>query len=761
MLILDSIPKISDDFNKSLKDLRNYIIDLNAWLRHQLYHLEIENFTDETKDKIVGIKNVNTDSATKQSVLIEINKAVQNATELITGHQGGYVVLNPAEKPSEILVMDTDDITTATKVWRWNGAGLGYSSTGYDGTYGLAMTMDGAINADFITAGKITSLELVSATITGGTININDKFKVDTLGNVTMTGAISWGSENSPVKVQYSIDGSTMWHDTFTAGDTFAKYSYDGGTTYTSAVKIIGTDGAIGPTGTSVTDVTEYYLATSASSGVTTETLGWTTSIQTITSTNKYLWNYEKITFSDSSSQNTLPVIMGVYGDTGDTGDTGRSVTSITEYYLATSANSGVTRSTSGWTTDMQVTTSINKYLWNYEKVDWNTGTTPTYVEPIIIGVHGDTGPAGTDGSDGVSAYTYIRYSEQSDGTGFVSVPTTLTKYIGIAVTTSSTAPTDKANYTWSKYQGEDGSDANIPEYIKETYIDMRSVVSPYIIGASIQGSDYVQYPEFNGSAIYAGSTATTNNFITDDDVIKPEWFAVDDVVDIGTSVWGKDLATSRTITGITDNGNGTHTYVISGAAIPLTNNASYMSKDIGYDKLFTIYDSPWADPTTPPDDSHIIGYIAYANKYSTNYRNILTLSTPNGSSNQLNLVSGNIYINGSYGILLSSGNDIQISSSSSGNLIMNTSYGEVRLYSLWGDIDIHTNTGTITIDSQDNLTIKSDKAVTIGPTSSSYKMTMSNPLLKVYNNSAYRWETYEVVTGVAVGATTTLKRIS
>ena len=63
------------------------------------------------------------------------------------------------------------------------------------------MTMDGAINADFITAGKITSIELVSSTITGGTININDNFKVDSDGNVEIAGAITWGSENSPVKV--------------------------------------------------------------------------------------------------------------------------------------------------------------------------------------------------------------------------------------------------------------------------------------------------------------------------------------------------------------------------------------------------------------------------------------------------------------------------------------------------------------------------------------------------------------------------------
>lgn len=85
----------------------------------------------------------------------QMKKAIADATALITGNAGGYVVLHPAEHPQEILIMDTPDIETAVHVWRWNSAGLGYSSTGYNGTYGLAMTMNGAIVADFITTGTL------------------------------------------------------------------------------------------------------------------------------------------------------------------------------------------------------------------------------------------------------------------------------------------------------------------------------------------------------------------------------------------------------------------------------------------------------------------------------------------------------------------------------------------------------------------------------------------------------------------------------
>ena len=104
--------------------------------------------------------------------------AINNATQLITGNSGGYVVLhdtNSDGEPDELLIMDTANINTATKVWRFNNSGLGYSSTGYNGTYGLAMTADGQIVADFITTG-ILSADRIKAGIlqdTAGNFSLN------------------------------------------------------------------------------------------------------------------------------------------------------------------------------------------------------------------------------------------------------------------------------------------------------------------------------------------------------------------------------------------------------------------------------------------------------------------------------------------------------------------------------------------------------------------------------------------------------------
>ncbi|MEQ7092074.1 phage tail spike protein [Enterococcus gallinarum] len=85
-------------------------------------------------------------------------EAVRNASSWITGTKGGYVRFRPEKAPSEILIMDKPSVADAQKVWRWNLGGLGYSSNGVNGPYGLAMTQDGAIVADFITAGILSGI---------------------------------------------------------------------------------------------------------------------------------------------------------------------------------------------------------------------------------------------------------------------------------------------------------------------------------------------------------------------------------------------------------------------------------------------------------------------------------------------------------------------------------------------------------------------------------------------------------------------------
>ena len=103
--------------------------------------------------------------------------AISNATNWITGANGGYVVIRRTADgaPYELLIMDTPDIATAQKVWRWNQGGLGYSSDGYNGPYTTAITQDGAIVADFITTGTLSANLVKTGIISdpNGTFRIN------------------------------------------------------------------------------------------------------------------------------------------------------------------------------------------------------------------------------------------------------------------------------------------------------------------------------------------------------------------------------------------------------------------------------------------------------------------------------------------------------------------------------------------------------------------------------------------------------------
>lgn len=73
--------------------------------------------------------------------------------------------------------------------------------------------------------------------------------------------------------------------------------------------------------------------------------------------------------------------------------------------------------------------------------------------------IKGDQGVPGVKGADGTQYYTWIKYSDNADGTGMYDTPNALTKYIGIAVNkTTQTESNNKADYTWSQFKGDDGA---------------------------------------------------------------------------------------------------------------------------------------------------------------------------------------------------------------------------------------------------------------------------------------------------------------
>lgn len=92
---------------------------------------------------------------TKNAVVAD---AIKQATALITAATHGYVTI--ADDASELFICNDPDYTKATKVWRWNLNGLGYSSNGYKGDYETAMTMDGQILGDRIVGNSVDASKL-------------------------------------------------------------------------------------------------------------------------------------------------------------------------------------------------------------------------------------------------------------------------------------------------------------------------------------------------------------------------------------------------------------------------------------------------------------------------------------------------------------------------------------------------------------------------------------------------------------------------
>lgn len=111
----------------------------------------------ESKADLTRTISINNKTIKERVTKTDLEQAVSIATNLITGQSGGYVVLNPAEQPQELLILDTPTLETAVNVWRWNSGGLGFSSNGYMGPYTTAITSDGKIVADFILAGTMSA----------------------------------------------------------------------------------------------------------------------------------------------------------------------------------------------------------------------------------------------------------------------------------------------------------------------------------------------------------------------------------------------------------------------------------------------------------------------------------------------------------------------------------------------------------------------------------------------------------------------------
>lgn len=178
----------------------------------------IETFEIGTLQKNIGNSiNSNTRKVEQISPTSILNAAKSNATEIINNAMGGYIV----KTQTDLYIMDTPDTTTAQKVWRWNLNGLGYSSTGINGTYQTAMTNDGQIVADMITTGTMSADRIQGLNGLMVTVGeLGDYIRIDQSGNMIFgnpDNEYQLQIENDRVGIYYNGSLISSWiQDEFT-----------------------------------------------------------------------------------------------------------------------------------------------------------------------------------------------------------------------------------------------------------------------------------------------------------------------------------------------------------------------------------------------------------------------------------------------------------------------------------------------------------------------------------------------------------------
>lgn len=152
-------------------------------------------------------------SVAKAVIKGQYEQAIEEATELIRGGMGGYVVavVNGDGQPIELLITDNINLRQAVNVWRWNQNGLAHSSNGYNGPFtDVAITADGKINASVITAGTITdasgknSWNLGTGVFTTEQGNVGG-YTIDSDGFYAVDNSGNWKNE---LRIINSADGS-------------------------------------------------------------------------------------------------------------------------------------------------------------------------------------------------------------------------------------------------------------------------------------------------------------------------------------------------------------------------------------------------------------------------------------------------------------------------------------------------------------------------------------------------------------------------
>ena len=332
--------KVLHPFVNIFTEVLEYEYDL---ISEKVKSLTFGNYTRDVKTKFNNIKN--TIETIKQTVSKQ-EITIKEQTNLINSlNKNGYVYIDD----NEILILDQLPKEKAKNVWRFGLGGIGFSSKGYEGPFEIAITMDGKINADFITTGtmavdrieglanfitdtsaSIAAIELQQDSITTKVSSLEkttvNKVQVQyALGDTSTTPPTAGWSETAP---EWQT-GKYMWQKTVT--------TYSDGSTKESKATCI--QGAKGETGASGTDGKNGTNGKDGKDGV-----------------------------------------DGKDGEKGDTGATGKGIKSIQDQYYLSTSN---TTQTGGAWKNTQDAWKSGKYIWTRSHITWSDDTT-TDTTPIL-----------------------------------------------------------------------------------------------------------------------------------------------------------------------------------------------------------------------------------------------------------------------------------------------------------------------------------------------------------------------------------------
>lgn len=332
----------------------------------------------------------------------DLERAIDHATSLITGGLGGHVVfgMNADGEPNEILIMDTTDTATAVNVLRINENGIGFSSTGYQGPFRSAWTLDGQFVADFITAGTLSGNRLKAGIISDRlgrnywnleTGEFSISYDPGSGADVTQAdlqrvenNARTWSEDAQEAAEANSkdyVDTALLDYDTGTVVDGKIDASIDGIRTEFTGTFAVKED--------ATTNIVRYiYQSTSP-----TQLFGgqWQLASQTVWQEGRYVWEKLRYIHADASYTESDPVCIS--GNTGE-GQPGQDGEDAISPYITTNTSTSMPKGSAvnvtftahvqqGSTVDIDPQGYLFNYTWyaakdNAQAVQVGTGKTYT-----------------------------------------------------------------------------------------------------------------------------------------------------------------------------------------------------------------------------------------------------------------------------------------------------------------------------------------------------------------------------------------------